>query len=619
MSVYDKRIREIRWWHTLLAKAGLARGLRPYPVRYELVTDAQMLALIPYTMLPARYRYWSFGKQFEQWKEQMKNSHIFEAVINSNESFCYLGLTNEMPMQVLVIGHAVWGHIDYFANNYMFAESGADTIIKRLAMHAEVVKKLSQDPNYGVERVEYILDAAHAISDYCGSIPTPKDLVSDEEARAQLLEEINKLRSRRAEALTDFEVESIDKQLKVLEQASKRSPINPTDDLLGFLFSEKNPRLRKEERQLCSIVWEEARYLLPQGPNKIMNEGWASFWEKELLLCEEVSIPDNWRMEFPAHWSMHNRQPADRYFNPYALGLRIFKDLDQKHGYIEDFETEVEIPDRIITDTMPENRDRFEGVYQLLDGRYISYPGTFTKKKIRLRNYDFIRKVRANYKDSSAIRTFLTDEMIEEINRESMEWTIRMMGIISNRLKQHGWAEQLVPTKLPTESLEAMMGVVEVWANAADAAEQAQAALGTPPFPVPLEYLQQMAEMIQLVAAFDADKKTFRQMMVRRTAGMTRPQLYVEDDGSYSDGTLTVRHVYDEALGTLLRAEAIDVLKYVKRLWGGANKVRLLTKFQDYGDDGKPVGAPYDYEYIVDERGEVKEISSKKSNMDFMG
>jgi hypothetical protein len=45
----------------------------------------------------------------------------------------------------------------------------------------------------------------------------------------------------------------------------------------------------------------------------------------------------------------------------------------------------------------------------------------------------------------------------------------------------------------------------------------------------------------------------------------------------------------------------------------------LLTKFQDYGDDGKPVGAPYDYEYIVDERGEVKEISSKKSNMDFMG
>jgi spore cortex formation protein SpoVR/YcgB (stage V sporulation) len=227
--------------------------------------------------------------------------------------------------------------------------------------------------------------------------------------------------------------------------------------------------------------------------------------------------------------------------------------------------------------------------------------------------------VRANYKDSSAIRTFLTDEMIEEINRESMEWTIRMMGIISNRLKQHGWAEQLVPTKLPTESLEAMMGVVEVWANAADAAEQAQAALGTPPFPVPLEYLQQMAEMIQLVAAFDADKKTFRQMMVRRTAGMTRPQLYVEDDGSYSDGTLTVRHVYDEALGTLLRAEAIDVLKYVKRLWGGANKVRLLTKFQDYGDDGKPVGAPYDYEYIVDERGEVKEISSKKSNMDFMG
>jgi Uncharacterized conserved protein len=131
--MYEKLIKEIRMWDERLTKAGVRMGLAPYPTRYELVTDDQMVRLIPYVMLPTHYRHWSFGKRYEQQMKNGGNFHIFEAVINSSPSFCYLGVTNRLPMQLLVMAHAKWGHVDFFANNNTFADSGADSIIERLA------------------------------------------------------------------------------------------------------------------------------------------------------------------------------------------------------------------------------------------------------------------------------------------------------------------------------------------------------------------------------------------------------------------------------------------------------------------------------------------------------
>src|SRR3990167_7247794 len=82
MGAFDKEIAQVQFWDERLTKAGTRHGLHPYRTIYELVTDVQMMRLIPYTMMPAHYGHWSFGKKYEQWAKQ-GGFHIFEAVINS--------------------------------------------------------------------------------------------------------------------------------------------------------------------------------------------------------------------------------------------------------------------------------------------------------------------------------------------------------------------------------------------------------------------------------------------------------------------------------------------------------------------------------------------------------
>src|SRR5271163_4753132 len=137
MSQFRKLIDQIKMWEKRLTAAGIRHGLDPYPTIYELVSDEQMIRLIPYTMMPSHYRHWSFGKKYEQQKASAGTFHIFEAVINSNPSHCYLGVTNELLMQVLVMAHAKWGHVDFFAHNFRFKETLPESLDQRLAQQKE--------------------------------------------------------------------------------------------------------------------------------------------------------------------------------------------------------------------------------------------------------------------------------------------------------------------------------------------------------------------------------------------------------------------------------------------------------------------------------------------------
>ena len=83
-------------------------------------------------------------------------------IINSNPSISYLMTENPMPTHVLTMAHCV-GHSDFFKNNRMFAETRAETAIDRFKAAGKRVKKYMEDPSIGVDAVEKILDACHAI------------------------------------------------------------------------------------------------------------------------------------------------------------------------------------------------------------------------------------------------------------------------------------------------------------------------------------------------------------------------------------------------------------------------------------------------------------------------
>jgi len=475
--MYEKLIKHIRMWDERLTKAGVRMGLQPYPTRYELVSDDQMVRLIPYVMLPNHYRHWSFGKKYEQQMKNGGNFHIFEAVINSDPSFCYLGVTNRLPMQLLVMAHAKWGHVDFFANNKTFGDSQADSVFERLAQGAEFIKNLTRDPTYGVDKVEFILDAAHALDDHVGLVPSIKDRVPEKQVRKELEVRLLELKQRLRQAeSSEFETKQIQAQIDEVQGMLKHDPICPNNDVLGFIMdSRNNPRLGDEERGMLAVVRDEALYLHPQARTKFMNEGWASYWEKNLLLQPEVGMPINWTMEMPQYWSMHDRQATAWYFDPYALGLEVFDYIDRKYGYDEG-EVEVDAPSYTVREATPADaEEESDFQYRTADGKVIEWTGETHKVKVMQRNRDKMMQVRKNHEDKSFFREFLNEELLGEINDKSLEWFHRVSGIISRTLRERGFNEAVsfypIEKKLENASLETLGAIVETWMNYAQMSE----------------------------------------------------------------------------------------------------------------------------------------------------
>jgi stage V sporulation protein R len=601
MSRYQHLFSQIQLWDDRLTKAGTRMGLAPYPTIYEMVSDEQMIRLIPYTMMPSHYRHWSFGKKYEQQIKESKGFHIFEAVINSNPSHCYLGVTNDMLMQVLVMAHAKWGHVDFFANNRHFGETQPESLDNRLAQHAEYIKRLVENPTFGWSKVEYILDAAHALDEYIGWLPTVKDAVPDKEAREKLEQRLVELQLQLPRIISEFEKSNAKAEIAELEVQLKVMPIRPTSDLLGFLMDEKhNPRLGDEARGMISIVRDQSRYFQPQGRTKIMNEGWASYWEKVLLQQPELQLPFEWSISAAQAWSMHNRTATDSYFNPYALGLAVFDYIDRKHGFDEGTE-EIEVEELAPMTCNATGEEKGECT---TSNEYYVATGKTKKVTITKRNRDELFRVRKNHDDASFLRTFLTEELFEHINLQNLEWVRRVMEQINRMLISKGWAFDTIVDPIPL-TLEGMMAVVEKWMNLAETAEMMRADLGQPLFPAPSQTLKTMATVLQIVGAFDEDKSKARQMLVLRTGYSQVPVINVIDSGIYTDGSLTLRHEFDENFGPLLQSECKDTVRFVRRLWG--RPVRLITKEIQVDRHGRPLGGPLPYEYYCDEDGEVKE------------
>lgn len=99
------------------------------------------------------------------------------------------------------------------------------------------------------------------------------------------------------------------------------------EDLLLYLV--EWGRLKEWERDLIYIVREQTLYLMPQIETKIMNEGWATYWHYRLL--KELNLPQGLYLEF---LQRHNMVVAPRQgqLNSYQLGFKIFWELETRGG-----------------------------------------------------------------------------------------------------------------------------------------------------------------------------------------------------------------------------------------------------------------------------------------------
>ena len=107
-----------------------------------------------------------------------------------------------------------------------------------------------------------------------------------------------------------------------------KEPLEPEADIILFI-RDHNRDLADWQRDLLTIVDEEARYFLPQIETKIMNEGWASHWHHRIMTALE--LPQDIRLEFMVR---HNQVicPHPGGLNPYHVGFMVWRDIEKRFG-----------------------------------------------------------------------------------------------------------------------------------------------------------------------------------------------------------------------------------------------------------------------------------------------
>jgi stage V sporulation protein R len=357
---------DLERWNERILELVHQFGLKPYPQEFEICDYEQMLSYMVYSGMPSHYPHWSYGKSFEKLKtlyEYGISGLPYEMVINSNPAIAYLMRDNTLALQILTMAH-VYGHNDFFRNNFTFRTIRAEFTIERFKTHADRVRRYVEDPSIGLEKVERILDAAHALSMQC-----QRNL----SIRKETPEEQQEKRLRESEPSPD-PFRSIHRRKEYTPPDLNKVPLYPDEDLLLFI-RDHNVRFAEWEKDLLTIVHEQAQYFIPQIETKIMNEGWASFWHKRIM--DTLDLPQGLRLEFMVR---HNQVlcPSPGNINPYHVGMKVWEDIERRWN-----------------DPSPDEVRRSRGRKQ-----------NGTEKIFEVREVD---------RDASFLRRFLTEELVREL------------------------------------------------------------------------------------------------------------------------------------------------------------------------------------------------------------
>ena len=260
---------------------GYARGygLDFYETIFEVVDADNLNEIAAYGGFPTRYPHWSFGMQYEELSKSYSYglSKIYEMVINNDPCYAYLMRCNHVVDQKLVMAH-VYGHCDFFKNNSYFAHTSRK-MMDEVANHAARIRRYAE--RYGEDVVEAFVDRCMSIDDLI-DIHSVAIRRRDEPIRSGLagpeVPEATGPESQRFRSkpyMDDYinphgEATAEEKTNKPIVVAF---PEKPEKDVLQFLI--EHAQLKPWQRDVLSIVRDEAYYFYPQAQTKIMNEGWA--------------------------------------------------------------------------------------------------------------------------------------------------------------------------------------------------------------------------------------------------------------------------------------------------------------------------------------------------------
>ncbi len=274
------------------------RGLGFEPVVFQM-TDSDEIAEVASMGLPNRFIHWYWGGAYKELVTQ-QNKQVFsilELVLNTAPSHAFLRNSNTYLQNVLVIAH-VFGHADFFTNNHWYQKSNKN-MLNEAERHARLIR--TYEEQYGHDRVEKLLDALLTV----------------------------------AASVNAFE----------------RSPVERRKRLIYYL--EERAPLEDFERTLLEVIRDEAEYFDLIQRTHIINEGWATFVEAELLT----------RLLSARDWASISVQLCNRPA-PYTIGYTLFKHMRDHEGFdraleVRRFYEDVSLIDLALTDELVRSLDIF--------------------------------------------------------------------------------------------------------------------------------------------------------------------------------------------------------------------------------------------------------------------
>lgn len=348
---------------------GVARrlGLDPFPTHFELVPSTIMYEFGAYG-LPGRFSHWTHGKAYHQMKTMYDYglSKIYELVINSNPCYAFLLDGNSLMQNKLVIAH-VLAHSDFFRHNVYFADTHRH-MVETASVNADRIRRYEFE--HGTRELERLLDAILSIEEHIDITPRIGRSVEQPGGKRKLAAE----RTTPFDDLFELEQRGSEEEPRD-ESPPKQFPSEPEKDLLGFLM-EHAPDLEDWQRDVVAIVRQESIYFQPQRQTKVLNEGWASLWHARIM--RELDLPTDEYADF-AQLHASVLATSRRAVNPYHVGLKLLEDVERRW----------ENPSE-------QDRERLR-----LPG------GQGTVKVFEMRELE---------SDLSAIRTYLTRELVEDLD-----------------------------------------------------------------------------------------------------------------------------------------------------------------------------------------------------------
>jgi stage V sporulation protein R len=315
---------------------GYARdyGLDFFETVFEVIDAENLNEIAAYGGFPTRYPHWSFGMAYEELRKGYDYglSKIYEMVINNDPCYAYLMRSNHTVDQKLVMAH-VYGHCDFFKNNAYFAHTSRK-MMDEMANHGIRLRRYVE--KHGEDEVETFIDRCMSIDDlidvHSPAIRRREEVSRYDFAKKEDEDDEIKLTRFKSKAYMDGYInprEALraeeEERKKLKEETAKNFPERPEKDVLLFLI--EHAPLKPWQRDVLSIVRDEAYYFAPQAQTKIINEGWASYWHSTIM-TQKVLKPSE-VVDYADHHSGTMATSGAR-LNPYKLGIELLRDIEHR-------------------------------------------------------------------------------------------------------------------------------------------------------------------------------------------------------------------------------------------------------------------------------------------------